>query len=258
MSMGTVVLLTVALSACGDPNITVTDQPGQVASVAPQPASDSWDNIATFVAAQWNGDDKTALSLVAPNSPAEQYAKYQQALDEAYRTNGESNEQPSLSFADDARAGTVTITEDLPEGADADPEAHVWRDFEVDSQGRIVAWTGTSGPLREALWSKDYNGHIGGARAELVGAYKTNSGSLFVLLDIKAGKQTVHLDSDATYVVDGRAEKPAYWLGPYEVDAGTSAYHLFVFKGSDFGGRFKTQVTSDDWESLGQVSLILE
>lgn len=241
----------VGLSACSQPNVTVTPQASASATVSSEkPAADSWDNVTAFVKAQWDNRTKESLQYVSPGSPAEKYADYQIAVHEAERTNGAPSDDTAFTYLDDASEGTVTVT--YPDGTEV-----VWSDFKVDPQGKIVSWTGKSGPLEDALWTKDQTVHASDTDVELVGAYRANGGSLYIVLDVAAGDHGAQLDYDPSYVVDGRSTKPSGQVGPFGsgVDPNTRAYYVYSYDGADFGGTFKTEVVGSDYDTLGHLSM---
>lgn len=251
---GGAIALTLGLSACSQPNVTVADASAS-ASAPAKVADNSWESVTTFVEAQWDGETEKALALTEPGSPAERYAKYQIAADEAYVTNGQGSmsEGVAFSYVDDSDAGTVTITDQN------DPTTeYIWSDFVVSPTGKVVTWTGASGPLEDALWSKDATAKAAGATIELVGAYKANSGNLFIVLDVEAGDKGATMAYDASYVVDGRSTKATYTVAPSSIEPNTKAYHVYVFENADFGGTFKADVMTEDYMTTGVAKFTVE
>ena len=140
------------------------------------------------------GDYAAAGALVADNSPAARYIAHQTA---AYRRAYELNGQPitetspnDLTVDGDENTGAIEI--EITDGGDT--TTYTWKDFTFDASGKITAWTGKSGPIDSALWSKSDSDEAHGVTVKLVSAYVNNGGELDVVTELSSPKRAVRVD----------------------------------------------------------------
>ena len=150
------------------------------ATSTPVPSSDSAGEFSTaveFTRLVHLGDYPAAGALVADNSPAARYIAHQTAYRRAYELNGQPITETSpndVTVDGDENTGAIEI--EITDGGDT--TTYTWKDFTFDASGKITAWTGKSGPIDSALWSKSDSDETHGVTVKLVSAYVNNGGEL--------------------------------------------------------------------------------
>jgi hypothetical protein len=182
-----------------------------------------------------------AVQYVSPGSVAERYLTHQQALETGFNANGEGQsdpaDRPTLTFSD----GVATITY-------VDSEPYTWDDFAFDEDGLVRSWTGKSGPIADTLWTQPWTGQSGGNTIDLVSAYRSSSGSLFVILKVTANEgATSPFAYSATYSAsDGITYSVESASQPQDIAAGSAGYVIMTFSGAPFGGTVNFDGSSPD------------
>ena len=197
--------------------------------------------------------------LVADNSPAARYIAHQTAYRRAYELNGQPLTETSpndLTVDGDARTGAIEI--EITDGGDT--TTYTWKDFTFDASGKITAWTGKSGPIDSALWSKSDSDEAHGVTVKLVSAYVNNGGELDVVTELSSPKRAIRVD-DAVYTpTDGYRQQDTAGLYT-EVGKGEKAMTAFTFPDTEIGGKLRLElgrIDTDDPSSsyeLGTVTL---
>ena len=226
---------------------TAANPPTPRPSSANGSTSSSFAEAVTFTKAVFTEDWDTAKSLVASRSAAARYVTVEQKLNQALQIDGTESGDADSTFNPDPATGTITIN-----SAD---DTYIWRDFTYDSAGHITSWTGKSGPISNVLWTKDDQAEGLNVTATMQGAYKANSGYLFVVVDLKAATP-VNLDYGATYSATGGYTQQSYRSSTLDsLSAGDSTLAYYAFKGAKFGGKMKLKVSSNDFSRTATLTL---
>lgn len=267
---GTIVLAA-SLSACstsptGDtttPSATSTST-GATAQASPNiDHAETWSKIKDFVHQVSGAVSAEAITglrpFVAPGSPADRYLTHQANVQAAYTANGSSSTtKPTFTFADDDDNGTITIT---PPSTDASPtKPYTWSQFKTDPDGKIVSWTGASGPVESVLWTQDASGTGGGQTVTLKSAYKSNLGALFVVAEVTMNAYTADADAGPTYVAaDGltRTANLSSFPGG-KVAKGSKALIVYYFDQAPLGGTMHYTALDGDGYHKGTVNITIQ
>ncbi len=232
---------------------------GGLASIAPNEtapsvvvasANESRDNFATAVSfARWVHlhDYPQALRVTSPGSVAMRYIEHQKAFILAQQVNGDTtadDTEPTIQPDDHAKVIKIV---------DGDT-TYTWKKFVFDIQGRVVSWTGASGPVAKALWSKSDQSEVLGAKARLVSAYRANSGYLFVVVEYTAIKPVL-FNYGATYGASGSKENATAQGSTDALGAGEQKLAYYAFKGADFGGTFKVLIHNSAFTKSAKFAL---
>jgi hypothetical protein len=207
------------------------------------------------------GDVGRAGSLVANSSAAARYIGHQNALKRFNELNGQPSDRDEDDFTidGDEKTGSIRI-----EFSGDEPTAYSWKDFQVDGLGKILSWTGKSGPIDKILWHQASTAKTHGVTVKLMSAYVNNGGDLNIVVELSSAKRTVRVD-DAVYTPqDGYRQQDS--ASHYaEVDKGEKALTLFQFDSiGTLGGKLKLGIgrldPSDQSSSyeLGTVNLAVK
>lgn len=245
---------TPAVSLPGDAPNSVTPMPESTVST-----TQNFSRAVEFTRLVHIDDYGAAGGLVADNSPAARYIAHQTAYRRAFEANGQpiSKSDPSNITVDgDAKTGAIKI--ESVEGDDT--TTYTWKDFSFDASGKVASWTGKSGPIDKALWSKSDSAHAHDVTAKLVSAYVTNGGDLIVVAELASRKRAIRVD-DAVYTPH-KGYRQQDNAGLYtDVGKGEKAMTVFDFPKAKIGGKLKLElgrVDSDDPSSsygMGSVTL---
>jgi hypothetical protein len=139
---------------------------------------------------------EAAKELVAPGSAADRYVIHQLKLQKAYQISGQDpgGEEPSIDSDKGKRSIRIEFTGE-------DGYSYTWKDFTFD-HGKVTGWTGKSGLVASVLWSRASKDSALGTTARLVSAYRSNAGSMFVVVEFST-KRDVDLAYTASYAAKG-------------------------------------------------------
>lgn len=240
------------------------DRPGSPTPAATSPGgtAGSFSTAVEFTRLVQLGDYGAAGGLVADSSPAARYLAHQIAYQRAYELNGQplTNPDPDdVTIDGDEKSGSIRI--EIVDGDDT--VRYTWKDFAFDGAGKVTAWTGKSGPIDDALWSKSDTAKAHGVTAKLVSAYMTNGGDLVIVTDLSSPGRAVRVD-DAVYTpTDGYRQQDTAGLYT-KVGKGERAMTVFSFPDAKIGGKLQLELgrlDPDDQSSsyaFGTVTLTIK
>ena len=153
---------------------------------APSPMSDDFSTAVRFTKLSHQDRHKEANALVVPESPAARYLAHQTLITKAQSIAGyDESEGEEPSVKPDPATGSIKIKFAKTESGPA--LSYTWRDFTFE-QGKITGWTGKSGPVEDVLWTRTTTDSRLSTKAKLESAYRSNSGNLFVVVELSANK----------------------------------------------------------------------
>ena len=157
---------------------------------APYRARDHFASALKFTRLVHLGKHSQAGSLVEPSSPAARYIAHQLADTKAYKIDGlgDSNVEGDWTISSDDKTGKVRIK---PSDGSA---SYTWEHFTYSGAGKITGWTGASGPIESALWTRESSDTGLGVTVRLVSAYRTNIGAMRMVVDYST-KRDVELST---------------------------------------------------------------
>lgn len=243
-----------ALTACSprsEPSEPATAQTPTPTSTVPVVDPDAV--IKDFTQAVYGFQYDTARDMVSPGSAAERYMTHLVAIDTAFTTNGQTTQD---------EAPTLVVDDGVATGTYSDGTEFVWQDFTVDAAGLITGWTTPSGVLDKLLWTTPWQGTVAGNTIDLVSAYKSTNGYLWVVLKVTAGASGIDVGAYTSSLVgtDGIAYTPdaTRTIAPAStVPAGAAAYVVLTFPKAPFGGTVHLQgwdAEYNDWDAAIPVS----
>jgi len=240
--------------AAADPGKGVPEATPSVSTPpeAPELTNSSFTNAVEFARLVHIDKNAQATSLVAKGSPAERYMAHQVAGDKAIKLAGTYTavDPDTVTIDGNEKPGSVKIEID---NGDEDPTEYTWKDFKFDPAGKIKSWTGKSGPIESVLWSRESKADGRAVDGRLVSAYRTNAGSMYVVVEWRA-KRSVKLFS-ATYTAHGGYRQKATEEGLYEVDKGEKILSYYVFDDAEFGGKMRIDVSDANGYEIEKLSL---
>ena len=186
------------------------------------------------------GKYSRAASMVEADSPAARYIAHQVADTKAYQIDGRgvSGEEDEPTIDGDEKTGKILIE---PTG---DSAAYTWKQFAYDDAGKIRAWTGASGPVGSVLWTRESRDSGLGVSARLVSAYRTNAGSMEMVVEF-AAKRDVQLSYGASYSPRGGYRQNATdQCSQNELDKGEQTLCFYTFEDAKFKGTLRLKVAS--------------
>lgn len=268
----TIALLTVlltALAACSngeDPpapepagDVTVSTPPDSPSpSPSPTPSTaDDFDTAVKFVELV-HDPDRESLSrtrdLIQPESAAARYVAHQTLLGKAQAISGYSPTSTTAPTIKPNRAkGTVTVTQDAVEG-ETRGFNYTWKDFTFD-RGKLTGWTGASGPVGSVLWTRQTTDESRGRKAVLKSAYRTNTKSMNIVVELSSTKGTSF--SDAEYAAKDGYRQALTEQNASDLSSGEKTLAYFVFDDAQFGGRLHIPYYDEDGTSQGDWELDL-
>ncbi|MBU1588594.1 MAG: hypothetical protein KKH51_11700 [Actinobacteria bacterium] len=176
-----------------------------------------------------------ATRLTAPGSNAYAYAIEQGAASQAYRDGGFPDQPSEMETNDDGFSvcGTNELTGDRS-----------CNDFTnlTYADGKLADFDAGGAPLagRISLGSGDVVALGSVATARLIAAYRTISGSVNVVLEIKSSGDGVSVGYGSSYQApDGRQSDASGVIGPNQLQAGSLGNYLIAFDGATFGGTLR-------------------
>jgi len=218
------------LAGCSGPQArpATTSSDANVAS----PAAPSTEELAEYFGAiaGANPDEQRAVAaeLTAPGSNAYAYAIEQAAVNQALMDSGAGTDAPSkLNTLTD---GFELCDSDLISGE------------ETYADGKLSDFDAGGSPLAGRLSLGDGSAIKLGklATAELIAAYTSIAGDLYVVFEIKSKTDEFSIDYDTTYLApDGRQASVTSTIAPSELSSGALANYAFIFEGASFGGKLK-------------------
>ena len=170
-----------------------------------------------------------AAELALPESPAARYLAHQTLFRKAERINGITPLDRQTSFKPDPATGSIKITDK----DDQNRLTYTWRDFQYD-QGKVVSWTGKSGPVQDVLWTRETSGKSRGRKAVLKSAYRSNGGNLLVVAELSSSKGTSW--GDAEYTAKGGYRQTVAEQGASDLAKGEKTLAYFLVEDAKFGG----------------------
>jgi hypothetical protein len=186
------------------------------------------------------GKHSQAQSLVEPNSPAARYIAHQLADTKAYKIDGlgDSNVEGDWKISGDEKTGKVRIK---PSDGSA---SYTWEQFTYSGAGNITGWTGASGPIESALWTRESSDTGLGVTVRLVSAYRTNIGAMRMVVDYST-KRDVELSYTASYAARGGDRQDATEQSSQnELEEGEETVTHYSFADATFGGTLRLKVVS--------------
>ena len=211
----------------------------------------NFNNALEFTRMVHLGKYGAAAGLVAPQSPAARYVAHQQAADKAQEINGDDAtvNPDDYAFDPDPKDGTIKI--DTGDGE----TVYTWKEFAYDANGKIVSWTGASGPVAKVLWSKESKASALGASARLVSAYRSNTGDMWVVVEWSA-KRKVMINGSPSYSANGGyKQSPQSWSSQNELAAGEKTLAYYSFAGAKFGGKLRLDVDTPSYSDSDTLIL---
>ena len=264
-------VLTLASCSAGGAGTTPTAESTPKVSLSPEttdattspsePARADFANMVEFTRLVHIGDIGRAGSLVADSSAAARYIAHQNALRRFNELNGQPSDRDEDDFTidGDEKTGSIRI-----EFSGDEPTAYTWKDFRVDSLGKILSWTGKSGPIDKILWHQASTAKTHGVTVKLMTVYVNNGGDLNIVVELSSAKRTVRVDEAVYTPGDGYRQQDS--ANNYaEIDKGEKALTLFQFDNvGTLGGILKLGIgrldPSDPSSSyeLGTVNLAVK
>ena len=186
------------------------------------------------------GEHTRAGSLVEPSSPAARYIAHQLADTRAYKIDGlgDSNVESDWTIDGDDKTGKVRIK---PSDGSA---SYTWERFTYSAAGKITGWTGASGPIESALWTRESQDSELGVTVRLVSAYRTNIGAMRMVVDYSTNRD-VDLSYTASYAArGGDRQNSTEQSSPSELDKGEETFTHYSFADAKFGGTLRMKVAS--------------
>jgi hypothetical protein len=242
--------LALTLGMVGCASAPATREPAEAsapASSAPKVDKSAEQNatIESFVTAAFEDRFEDAVKHASPGSPAARYITHQQAVFTALNANGEG-------YADPATEPTLTFDDGTANVVESDKSEYSLTDFTFDEDGLVEAWTGKSGPVADVLWTAPWSGQTGGNTVDLVSAYKSNGGGLFVILKVTSNERTTDVYGyTATYSAsDGITYTAESASQPQKIAKGSAGYVMLAFPGAPFGGAVNLEGGSPDDYSI--------
>jgi hypothetical protein len=243
------------------PKVSLSPETTDATTPPSEPANAEFANMVEFTRLVHVGDIGRAGSLVADNSAAARYIAHQNALKRFNELNGQPSDRNEDDFTidGDEKAGSIRI-----EFTGNEPTVYTWKEFKVDGLGKILSWTGKSGPIDKILWHQASTAKTHGVTVKLLTAYVNNGGDLNIVVELSSAKRTIRVD-DAIYTPrDGYRQQDS--ASHYaEVDKGEKALTLFQFDNvGTLGGKLKLGIgrldPSDSSSSyaLGTINLAVK
>lgn len=235
------------------------DRPSSGSST-PAPSEDGagdFSSAVEFTRLAHIGDYGAAGGLVADNSPAARYIAHQIAYRRAYELNGQPLTESSsndVTIDGDAKTGDIKI--EITDGDDT--TKYTWKNFTFDESGKITAWTGKSGPIDGALWSKSDSDEAHSVTVKLVSAYVSNGGSLTVVTEVSSLKRAIRVDDAVFTPADGYRQQDTAGLYT-EVGKGEKAMTVFSFPDAKIGGKLRLElgrIDTDDPSSSYELATV--
>jgi hypothetical protein len=109
---------------------------------------------------------------------------HQQLMTEAEKITGYASEPETPKIDPDPATGAIKIK------YNDDPKTkYTWKDFTLD-RAKITGWTGKTGPVKSALWSRTTTDQSQGREAKLKSAYLSNGKALSAIVELSSGTAT--------------------------------------------------------------------
>jgi hypothetical protein len=221
----------------------------------PEPADD-FATAVKFTKLVYQNEYKKANALVVPESPAARYLVAQVSIDKAQRIAGydpSDNAKPD-SIKPDSTTGNIKVkfakTEDEP------ATSVVWKGFTYD-QGKITGWTGKLGPIKDRLWTRTTTDSKLDARAKLESAYLSNSGTLFIVVELSA-KRDVDLGYMPSYAAKSGYRQNASDSSGDELAKGEKTLVYCTFDDAKFGGKLRLKIASASGYDTANLELAIK
>lgn len=237
--IGVSLLLALSLTSCGEDKASPATADEVVASKAPEAPSN--DEVRAYFEAVWSADatkTKEAIEMAAPGSKAAAYATYLAGNAQADLDAGQT--RSGMLEVEDV-AGGFKQCETLDNGSDACTEATDIK--HVD--GKVANFSTGGSPIGDRLvLGNDKSESLGDlGTAKLIAAYRTASGDLFAVFELKSNIDGLGINYDTNYVApDGRQTQTGRVTSPSELGNGSLANATIVFQGAEFGGKINLNV----------------
>jgi hypothetical protein len=216
----------------------------------PGPVSDDFSTAVKFTKLSHQNKHKEANGLVVPESPAARYLAHQVLITKAQSLAGyDESEDEEPSVKPDPATGSIKIKFARTESGSA--LSYTWRDFTFE-QGKITGWTGKSGPVKDVLWTRTTTDSKLSTKAKLESAYRSNSGNLYVVVELSASKGRGF--GDAEYSAHDGYRQTVMEQNASDLAKGEKTLAYFTFKNAKFGGTLhipfydQTGSSYGDWE----------
>ena len=252
---------TLALAGCsgggaGDPaqqtEPTVSTPADEIP--APSPMSDDFSTAARFTKLSHQNRHKEANALVVPESPAARYLAHQTLINKAQSIAGyDQSEDEEPSVKPDPATGSIKFKFAKTEREPA--LSYIWRDFTFE-QGKITGWTGKSGPVTDVLWTRTTTDSKLSTKAKLESAYRSNSGNLYIVVELSAGKSRGF--GEAEYAAHGGYRQTVMEQNASDLSKGEKTLAYFTFKNAKFGGTLHIPFYDQTGSSYGDWALKLK
>ena len=191
--------------------------------------------------------------MVEANSPAARYIDHQIASAKAYRINGQkvSSDADDRTIEGDETTGKIQIT--WSDGS----STYTWKRFKFDQAGKITAWTGTSGPLRSVLWTRESTDSAVGVSARLVSAYRMNAGPMLIVVEFSTTRD-VELSYSASYAANnGNPQKPSEQSSRTGLDKGEKKLSYYSFDHARFRGMLRLKAAARNGYRTADLKLAI-
>ncbi len=202
-------------------------------------AAPSNEDLTTYFTAVASGTPAelrdVAEELTAPGSNAFAYAIEQGAAKQAYLDGGISDYPAEIETIDGGFS--ICSTNQLT----SDEVCNEFTELEY-LDGKLSDFDAGGEPLggRISLGSDDLYPLGDAGTARLIAAYRTISGSVNVVLEVKSNANEFSLGYGSSYQApDGRQSQPSGVVGPTRLQAGSLANILLAFDGAEFGGTLR-------------------
>ena len=240
------------IAASGTENPQAAPEATTANPTAPS-SSDYFASALEFTRLVHLGKHSQARSVVEPNSPAARYITHQLADTKAYKIDGlgDSNVEGDWRISGDEKTGKVRIK---PSDGSA---SYTWDEFTYSGAGKITGWTGASGPIEAALWTRESSDTGLGVTVRLVSAYRTNIGAMRMVVDYST-KRDVDLSYTASYAVRGGSrQNSTEQSSKNELEKGKETFTHYSFDDAQFGGTLRLKVASMNGSETANLVLAI-
>lgn len=195
-----------------------------------------------------DSDYATAGIYTSPGSVASRCLTSQKLLIQAEEVDGiDTTNSDTPAIKPDPGSQSILVEDSA--------KPYTWTKFSYDADNLVRGWTGATGPVEDVLSTQSDEGEGLGTTATLKTAYKANSGSLLVVVQLHATR-AVALDYGATYAAaGGYTQKSTQSSTLDKLDAGDTTLVYYAFKNAKFGGKIKLQIDSTDYQKQTLITL---
>jgi hypothetical protein len=148
--------------------------------------------------------------------------------------------------------GTIKVSYAAAEGTPA--ISYTWKAFKFEG-GKLASWTGTTGPVKDVLWSRTTTAESRGRKAVLKSAYLSNTGAMVAVVELSSSVGTSF--AEAEYTADDGYRQGVSEQGIRDLSADEKTLGYFVFEESEFGGRLHIPYYDEDGTAQGDWKISL-